>query len=365
MTRSVLVLLGLLGVAPAVRAAGPVGAVTADCAGVSGWAHDPDAPATTIDVHLYFDGPAGSPTATGVPLTANQVLAVGCRGEQCQHGFRGVLPFSRLDGQPHIVHAYGIDTNGDPNLELSGSPATYACPPLPVVAGVKRHIAGPSILDQWHFSTYFDLMKVADLDLAGTPIGTTVDGPPQLAVAEGTTAPLWLLDQGFRRLVVPELVSAWRFDPAAAAVMPADAIAGLPEGTPLTGRPILVQGTGPEVWLLDEHQCGADDPHPACAGPESPTTGDTGDEPTASGSDSGDDTGSEGGTSSGTGTTGDSDTLGEATTAAATDGDTASSTGDAEAAGDEAGCGCRSATPTGAWLLLLLALPRRRRARAC
>ncbi|MFY0532766.1 hypothetical protein [Nannocystis pusilla] len=207
-------------------------------------------------------------------------------------------------------------------------------------------------------------MKVADLDIAGTPIGTTVDGPPQLAVAEGTTAPLWLLDQGFRRLVVPEVASAWRFDPATAAVMPADTIDGLPEGTPLAGRPILVQGTGPEVWLLDDHQCGVDDPHPACAGPESPTTGDTGDAPTSSGSDTGDDTGSDGDPStSGTETTSETGTTGASTTAASTDGDTASNTGDADASGEEGGCGCRSATPTGAWLLLLLALPAAARAR--
>ncbi|PCC74486.1 hypothetical protein SAMN02745121_06744 [Nannocystis exedens] len=359
MTRSALVLLALLGAAPAVQAAGPVGAVTADCAGVSGWTQDPDAPATPIDIHLYFDGPAGDPVAVGVPLTAGQTLNVGCRGEQCQHGFYGALPLSRLDGQPHSVHAYGIDTNGDPNLELSGSPAVYACPPLPIVAGVKRHIAGPSILDQWHFSTYFDLMKVADLDLAGTPIGTTVDGPPQLALAEGTSAPLWLIDQGFRRLVAPEVVGAWRFDPATAAVMPADAIAGLPEGTPLAARPLLVQGTGPEVWLLDEHQCGAEDPHPACAEPSAPTTGD----PTSTGGSPGDDSSDSEGDPTGAGTSAetgiDSGSTGEATTAASTDGSAASSTDDAGASGDEGGCGCRSTAPASAWLLLL-ALRRRR-----
>ncbi|WAS90223.1 hypothetical protein [Nannocystis punicea] len=360
-TRSALVLLALVGAAPAVHAAGPVGAVAADCAGVSGWSQDPDAPATQIDVHLYFDGPAGDPAAVGVPLTANRILDAGCRGEQCQHGFFGALPLSRLDGQPHGVHAYGIDTNGDPNLELSASPAVYTCPPLPIAGGVKRHIAGPSILDQWHFSTYFDLMKAADLDLAGTPVGTTVDGPPQLAVAEGTTAPLWLLDQGFRRLVAPEVLGAWRFDPATAAVMPADALDALPEGTPLAARPMLVQGTGPEVWLLDEHQCGADDPHPACAEPPEPTTGDPGETTTSAGSATGPDDESTGdGGSSSTSSSGGS---GEIVTSSPTEDATASDTGDAGASGDEGGCGCRGTPPAGAWLLLLPLLLRRRAAR--
>ncbi|MDC0718766.1 hypothetical protein [Nannocystis bainbridge] len=359
MTRSALVL-GLIALAPtAVSAAGPVGVVTADCSGVSGWAQDPDTPPTTIDVHLYFDGPAGDPAATGVPLTANRPLDGGCRGEQCQHGFRGALPLSRLDGQPHAVHAYGIDTNGDPNLELSGSPAVYTCPPLPVVGNVKRHIAGPSILDQWHFSTYFDLMKVADLAIAGTPIGATVAGPPQLALAEGTTEPLWLIDQGFRRLVAPDSLGAWRFDPATAAIMPADAIAGLPEGTPVAARPILVQGTGDEVWLLDEHQCGVGDANPACPEPMAPTTGDPG-ETTGGSTTAPDESDSDGApTSSSSGD--ETGSSGETGVDLSTSGATASETGEPEASGEGEGCGCRGAPQGPAWLLVLLPLLRPRR----
>lgn len=361
-----LALLGLLLTASTARAASPVGEVRADCTVVDGWAQDPDNPGAAIAVHLYFDGPAGDPAATGIPLVADLVLQAGCAGDQCAHGFRAALPYSRFDGAPHPVHAYGID-GVDPNLELALSPTSYTCAPLPIVAGVKRHIAGPSILDQWKFSTYFDLMKVADLDLAAVPVGVVVDGPPQLVVAEGTTDPLWLLDQGFRRPVAPDVAAAWRLDPALATPMPADMLAALPEGTPLVGRPILVQGTGAEVYLLDEHQCGPGDDHPSCVDPVEPTTGS---DASSGGSDSGDPSGDDSSAenSSQGETTAPNDSTGNGTTADgdSTDGASASATTGPDMSDrgtDDTGCACRSpAPPASSWLLLLvLATIRRRR----
>jgi MYXO-CTERM domain-containing protein len=337
------------------HATSPVGAVTVDCSRVEGWGQDPDDPALMIAVHLYFDGPAGDPAATGVPLTANLTLQGGCTGDQCSHGFRSALPLSRLDGAPHPVHAYGIDNAADPNLELAGSPVSYTCPPLPIVGGVKRHIVGPDILTQWQFSIFFDMMKVADIALAAVPESTVVDGPPQLALAEGTQEPLWLIDHGFRRPVPPEAVGPWRLVPANAAVMPIADLMALPEGTPLAPRPVLAQGSGPKVYLLDDYQCAPGDPNPACPDPVEPTTGEgpgeTGDPTTGEamtsdaltgGVTSGDETGV---VTGGTGGTGSS-----------------SSTGDPGESEGEAGCGCRSTDPRGALALLLgLALVRRRR----
>lgn len=353
MTRTVLAVL-VLAAAPA-RAAGPVGAVTVDCERVEGWAQDPDDPAAAIPVHLYFDGPAGDPAATAIAVTANLSLQSGCDGDQCAHGFRATLPLSRHDGAPHPVHAYGIDTV-DPNLELSLSPAVYTCAPLPITAGVKRHIINPDILNAWKFSIFFDMMKIADVDLAAAPVGPPVDVPPQLAVAEGTTEPLWLVDQGHRRAVAPEVAPAWRLDPAAAVPMPADMLAALPEGTPLAARPILVQGTGPAVYLLDDRQCAADDPDPACAEPDDSSTGttdDPGDEsstgepadPTTTSSSGPDDP-----------TTGDASATGDTSGASSTD----AATGD-PGSDDAGGCGCRHAPSHGAWLLLLAFARRRRR----
>lgn len=363
-----LTLLFVLLAAPLARAASPVGEVVVDCDGVSGWAHDPDDPTLTIDVHLYFDGPAGDPAATGFATTANRTLP-GCVGDTCGHNFHFPLPLGRLDHQPHPVHAYGIDP-ADPPAELSLSPAVYTCAPLPIVTGVKRHIVNPDILGAWKFSIFFDMMKLPDVDLAAAPVGVAVDTPPQLALAEGTSEPLWLLDQGFRRLVAADVIAAWRLDPATAAIMPADMIAGLPEGTPLPARPILAQGTAPEVYLLDVRQCLAGDPDPAC--PEEPDAS-TG----ADSDDSGGETGTEGTGDSSDSTTGDpgdtsttapAPTTGTSAVTGTSTGSatTTASTTDASEAGD-AGCSCRQA-PSGALfgLMFVFALrPRsRRRARA-
>lgn len=346
-----LAVLGLLAAAPVARAAGPVGEVRVDCSRAEGWAQDPDEPGKSIDVHLYFDGPAGDPAAVGIAVTANLTLRSGCSGEQCVHGFGAALPLSRFDGAPHPVHAYGIDTV-DPNLELSFSPATYTCPPPAIVMGVRRHIVNPEVLGQWQFSIYFDMAKVADLDLAGVPVGPPVDAPPQLVVAEGTTEPLWLVDQGFRRAVAPGVRSAWRFDPASAAAMPADALAALPEGTPLAVRPVLVQGTGPAVYLLDARQCLADDSDPACVDPVEPTTGG---ETDPSGGETG--TGATGESSSGA--VGTSET-GDAGSSAGTG---AASTGPGMTDAGETGCGCRARPGAAGWLWLLVLGVRRRAAR--
>lgn len=353
MTRIVLAVL-VLAFTQAARAAGPVGAVTVDCDKVEGWGQDPDDPAAMIPVHLYFDGPAGDPAATAIAVTANLSIQTGCAGDQCVHGFRAALPLSRYDGAPHPVHAYGIDAM-DPPLELSQSPAAYTCAPPPITAGVKRHIINPDILNAWKFSIFFDMMKIADVDLAAAPVGPPVDVPPQLVVAEGTTTPLWLVDQGYRRAVGPEAAAAWRLDPAAAAAMPADTLAALPEGTPLAPRPILVQGTGPAVYLLDDRQCAADDPDPACPqSDETSTGGDTGDPAGESTGESSDSSSSGGDRLTGDVTSGGEDTSGGSSTDAAT--------ADPGADASEAGCGCRQTPRAGAWLLLLaLALRRRRR----
>ncbi|HEY8376104.1 MAG TPA: hypothetical protein VIK91_06425, partial [Nannocystis sp.] len=311
----------------------------------------------------YFDGPAGDPAASGFATTADRTLP-GCAGDTCGHNFFFPLPLGRLDGQPHPVHAYGIDLV-DANAELALSPAVYACSPLPILAGVKRHIVSPDVLNAWKFSIFFDMMKVADVDLASAPVGVPVDAPPQLALAEGTLEPLWLLDQGFRRLVAPDVLGAWRFDPAAAAVLPADMLDGLPEGTPLPPRPILAQGTGPEVYLLDVRQCLEGDPDPACPQePDDSTSGDsddTGGDTTSDANDTSD--------SSTASTTSHAPTTGTTTAASSTSGPadaTGTSTGsttDAPAA-SETGCGCRQA-PSGALLGLMIVFaqrPRRRRA---
>jgi len=327
-----------------------VGSLVVDCTGIEGWAQEPDMPDAIIDVHLYFGGPAGDPAATALVVTAGEVLDAGCMGAECMHGYRSGLPMSLLDGVDRPVHAYGIDLTGDPNLELTGSPAVLSCPPPPIVSGERRHIASPEILGAWSFSVFFDLLRVPDTTIAGLPPAASVDLGPQLRVDDG--GGLWLVDQGFRRAVAPEVAPAWRLDPATA-VPPSPEELALPEGTPLRPRPVLLQGTMPEVYLLDDHQCGVDDPHPDCApAGEDETGGDeTGGDET---------TGAEPGTSGDDGSGSDGDTGDGASTGALGPG---LPPGQDE---DEAGgCSCRvdgrgAAATWGPWALVLVAASRRR-----
>jgi hypothetical protein len=331
-------------------AVGPVGTLAVDCTGIEGWAQEPDMPDALIDVHLYFNGPAGDPAASAVVVTANQLLDAGCMAAECMHGYRSALPLGVLDAAEHEVHAYGIDLTGDPNLELMGSPAVLSCPPLPVVGGELRHVVSPEVLAAWQFSVFFDRLVVADAVLTGLLQGPVVDVGPQLRVDD--VGGLWVVDQGFLRAVAPEVAPAWRLSPAAAMPLQPAELA-LPEGSPLRPRPVLLQGTMPEVYLLDDHQCAVGDPDPSCVPePEDDTGAD----------ETGED-GTDGGGS--TSETGSDDESGDETGGGS--GSTSGVTG-MPPAEDEAtqGCGCRESHAPGAWGLAvwgLGALGRRRGAR--
>lgn len=360
--------LGLLVVAlaallpsPSRAAQSPAGQLIAvDCTGIEGWTSDPDVPLELTDAHLYFGGPAGDPAASAIAVHADAMLPAGCDPAQCAHGFRSELPMSLLDDQEHVVHAYGIDLSGDPNVELAGSPLVFSCPPPPIVGGEKRHVVSPEILAAWQFSTFFDLLVVDDALLTTLPDAPAIDVAPSLAMGDGADPTVWLLDQGFRRFVDPEHATAWRLDLATAVVMPAAQLAAMPEGTPLRPRPILLQGTMPAVYLLDDHQCVAGDPDPACDEGEGDGDGDTGsaqgDSSTgaAPGGDMGD-SGEASGSSEGDGTAtddaGDTDTIATSDASAGARG------------GDAAGCGCNHAPPRSGLLLLAAAAALRRRRR--
>lgn len=92
--------------------ASPTGVVdSGSCSAISGWAYDPDVPASSIDVHFYADGPAGSGTFLGA-ATANQSRpdvnsAMGVTGN---HGFTFNTPDSLKDNGTHYIYAYGINS---------------------------------------------------------------------------------------------------------------------------------------------------------------------------------------------------------------------------------------------------------------
>lgn len=341
---------GLVGAWPGLAGAvGPVGTLVVTCAGIEGWAQEPDMPDALIDVHIYFNGPAGDPAASAVVVTANQLLAAGCMGVECMHGYRSALPMSLLDAVEHEVHAYGIDLTGDPNLEL-GAAGVLSCPPPPIVGGELRHVVSPDVLAAWQFSVFFDRLIVADATIMGLGIGPVVDLGPQLRV--DAVGGLWVVDQGFRRAVAAEVAPAWRLAPAVATPLLPEELA-LPEGTPLRPRPVLLQGTLPEVYLLDDHQCVVGDPDPSCVPEGEDETGgggETGDASTGGEVDSGpEESGSSEGSSGGTG-------------------EVVTGLPPAEDDDEAAGCGCRGSGRASPWglasLVLLASLRRGQRRRA-
>jgi hypothetical protein len=224
-----------------------------DCERVWGWSQDPDQKTSANDVHLYFDGPAGDPNAEGVPVTANLERADLCDPlGSCAHAYEVASPLSLHDGQPHAVHAYGIDSAGGANAELSQSPATLTCAPV-IPAGVRRHVVGGESFGAWGFSYFWDVMPVADADLDEVEDGPDAPTEPILVKSDDGSPEVWLIDGDYRRHVPNgEVFDTWGFDWAAIDTWPADELAGYTLGPVLRDRPILVQGTGPAVYLMDD-----------------------------------------------------------------------------------------------------------------
>jgi hypothetical protein len=103
---------------------------------IVGWAFDPDSSSSSIDVHIYRDGPAGGGGIFEGVVRADQFrpdvnAAFGITGN---HGFyKTPLPAAFRDGLAHQVYVYAINSNGiGPNPLLSGSPKPVQCPVPPV-----------------------------------------------------------------------------------------------------------------------------------------------------------------------------------------------------------------------------------------
>jgi len=333
----------------------PVGALDQyGCDGLIGWAQDPNTPDAALAVDLYFDGPAGDPFAVGVQVEADMPRDDLCKLlGSCAHGFALDVPTSLRDGQPHPVHVYAHDSEAGAVAELELSPAEVQCAPPPVPAGVRRHVLNPEVLATWRFSPFWQAIRVDEAALAAIPESRTIAEGPVLARSDAELEKIWLIDGGFRRHVPDlEVAAAWSLDLEGVTTWSAATLQALPEGTPLRPAPILVQGTGPAIYLMDDLQC---DPEaqpidPLCAGVD--TGGSAGD--------------SSGGESAEAGI-GDS---GDLTDTAGGEGESAGASGGGDAlppgprADDEAGCGCDADPGAAGPLALLLGgfgLRRRRR----
>ena len=93
---------------------------------VSGWAYDPDSSGTSITVHIYVGGPAGSGTLVA-SVTANKTRtdvnsAAGISGD---HGYSCTIDLRKynLTGSKS-VYVYGIDLSGRVNSLLTSAPKT-------------------------------------------------------------------------------------------------------------------------------------------------------------------------------------------------------------------------------------------------
>ncbi|WP_437801242.1 twin-arginine translocation signal domain-containing protein [Sorangium sp. So ce693] len=92
----------------------------------SGWAADPDTPAS-VAVHFYASGPGidgiqfvGGTGADLPRLDVNTHLDMAGH-----HGFSFRIPDAWRNGTEYRLHAYGLDATGDLNTELSGSPKAF------------------------------------------------------------------------------------------------------------------------------------------------------------------------------------------------------------------------------------------------
>lgn len=243
---------------------------SAACDAVAGWGWDPDKKDTAANVDLYFDGPAGAATAKGVRTLANVTRQDLCTAiGSCDHGFSLATPRSLFDGKSHEVHAYGIDLNGTLNAELHDSPKSLQCDPITLPAGtVKRWITDPATFQAWSFDAFRDVAPVDQALVDAEPTGADVAAPPDCVQADDGTPEVWVLDQGVRRHVIdPTSLAAWRFT---VQKTPAADVYASPVGPDWPATPALIQGGGPEVYMLDVPLDGAGG---GASGPSSTSSG--------------------------------------------------------------------------------------------
>lgn len=229
---------------------------SASCDKVTGWSQDPDVPKQSIDVHVYFNGKAGASGALGIKTKANVSRQDLCGPlGSCNHGFSLEPPRSLLDGQPHDVFAYGIDSAGGPNTLLTNSPRTLDCPPpaapLTPAEGVLRHVTDPTAFSAWKFSYTYDVAHYPDSTVGSYTVGPDWPATPTVVQADDGTPEVWVLDGKVRRHVIdPASLSAWRF--GSVETWPAAQVYSYPQAVDFRPGPFLVMGSGAAVYVLDD-----------------------------------------------------------------------------------------------------------------
>jgi len=233
---------------------------SADCERIAGWAQDPDAAAAAIKVEVFVDGRPGDAGVRKLSRQADDARDDLCSAiGSCNHGYAIATPTSLRDGQQHTLRAYALDSANGTAAELSGSPKSITCipppPPLSAAQGVRRWIVDPQSLTSWDLS-WWDVARLADDVVDGYRIGPPMPAQPALVKADDGTLEIWSLDTGVRRHVPgPQAFAAWGFSADAVGTMPAAALYAIPIGAPLPAAPFAMQGSGPEVYVLDAAAC--------------------------------------------------------------------------------------------------------------
>jgi GH25 family lysozyme M1 (1,4-beta-N-acetylmuramidase) len=230
----------------------PRGALdAADCTKIAGWAQDQDTPTQAISVDLHFDGAPGS-NAPAERVTAGDNRSDLCAAiGSCNHGFSVPPPRALRDGKAHTVHAYGIDssTTGQ-NAEIGSKTFTCAPEALPPKMARRWVTSGTSFAD-WKFRT-LDVGRYTDAELAALPKIADLGAKPSLAQGDDGSPEVWMIDGASKRHVVsPASMASWQFVASAIVKTPAAKLAAMPTGPDWVAAPILVQASGPEVYVLD------------------------------------------------------------------------------------------------------------------
>jgi hypothetical protein len=231
---------------------------SADCTtGIAGWSQDQDAPSTSINVDLYFNGAAGASGAEAMRIAAGNNRTDLCSAiGSCDHGFSIDVPLGVRDGKSHPVYAYGIDTAGGANTLLTDAPKSFTCPnatpPLDPLHGVKRHVVDPASMTAWSFSSLTDVAPEPDGVIDTLPQSTDWSEKPSVVQADDGTPEVWVIDGEVRRHVInPASLAAWHFTGADVVKTAAAKVYAFAQGPDLPATPFLMQGSGPAIWVLD------------------------------------------------------------------------------------------------------------------